>query len=332
MFSFIIPTFNASATILGCVHSILDIKDIAFEIIIVDDGSSDETPSMIKKLESEYKNIKSFINQNRGVSYTRNFGVDKAKGKYILFVDSDDQIIASNIIALMKKIKNQELIIFGYEQKILSSKVSSTYFMEDSEYTLNDFLYLYWKFRESRIFNSPCNKIYLASIIKENNIYFDEGLELGEDLIFNLKYISNCATIEVSSLICYIYIVANKESLSQKFRLDYIQIQNHLITLEKEFLISRQQYNLENKTFFIHLTEQNFIYYFSKIVEIYSFFKARKLLKQMIIKYKKQLVEFDEFKTMQFKIFKWLASKENTTLIYIMFKCKEFIKKLIRSI
>ena len=90
MISFIITTYNSEKTIVRAINSILDQKsNLNFEIIVVDDGSNDKTKVV---LENYYDKIKYYYKENEGVSCARNFGMQKAKGEYIIFVDSDDYI------------------------------------------------------------------------------------------------------------------------------------------------------------------------------------------------------------------------------------------------
>ena len=120
MISFIITTYNSEKTIVRAINSILDQKsNLNFEIIVVDDGSNDKTKVV---LENYYDKIKYYYKENEGVSCARNFGMQKAKGEYIIFVDSDDYIknsllqdIESHILQKIDLIKWNP--IFVYENK-----------------------------------------------------------------------------------------------------------------------------------------------------------------------------------------------------------------------
>ena len=93
MISFIIPTYNAEKTIENTINSILmqEKSDIEYEIIVVNDGSTDNTDKVMQKFNENTK-VKYFTKENKGVADTRNYGVNKASGEYIIFVDSDDYI------------------------------------------------------------------------------------------------------------------------------------------------------------------------------------------------------------------------------------------------
>ena len=89
-FSIIVPTYNREEYIIKCIDSILDQTYDNFEAIIIDDGSTDNTDNLVKKYHD--KRIKYFKNTNHGIGYSRNFGLNKAKGDYIFFLDSDDYL------------------------------------------------------------------------------------------------------------------------------------------------------------------------------------------------------------------------------------------------
>lgn len=108
MVSFIIPAFNASKTIKRAINSILNqnVQDLDFEIIIVDDGSDDDLRKVINEYSpSDLKYIRYYKKENEGVAEARNFGVKKAKGDYIIFVDSDDYVSRKLLKDIKKYIK-----------------------------------------------------------------------------------------------------------------------------------------------------------------------------------------------------------------------------------
>lgn len=107
MISFVIPAYNAENTIENTISSILQQKQtsLAYEIIVINDGSSDQTDKIMQKWK-EHEKIKYFVKENTGVADTRNYGVNKALGEYIIFVDSDDYI-SENLLANIEPYINQ---------------------------------------------------------------------------------------------------------------------------------------------------------------------------------------------------------------------------------
>lgn len=104
--SFIVPVYNGEKTIKRAVDSILNQQksNISYEIIVIDDGSKDRTEKILEEYRTK---IKIFKNENHGIAYTRNFGVNKSEGKYIIFVDSDDYISNTLLKDIEKYLKNE---------------------------------------------------------------------------------------------------------------------------------------------------------------------------------------------------------------------------------
>ena len=134
MISFIIPTYNAEKTIQNTINSILKQSEtsLEYEIIVVDDGSTDNTKNLIQELESNEK-IKYYSKENSGVADTRNYGVQKSNGEYIIFVDSDDYVSQNLLKDIEPYIKqNIDLIkwnpLFVDENKEILSTPKSAYF------------------------------------------------------------------------------------------------------------------------------------------------------------------------------------------------------------
>ena len=198
--SIIIPAYNCAASVTQIVNSILrqDFKD--FELIIINDCSTDNTLDILKKLAKTDRRIK-VVNQNKngGASAARNTGIAKAHGKYIMFFDADDDIVADTLATFIKAIKKPEieLAVSGFtsvtikNKKVLNSVDVCTNrppIQKENEpwriyiirlLGLDGRLYQVW------------NKIYLANIIKDNNLMFQSGINFGEDLLFNLDYFAH---------------------------------------------------------------------------------------------------------------------------------------------
>ena len=105
--SIIVPIYNAEKYINKCVDSLLRQTKKEIEFILINDGSTDNTDSLLREYKD--KRIKYFKNKNQGIGKTRNFGIDKAKGKYLMFIDSDDYIEKDACEKLFNKAENSKL-------------------------------------------------------------------------------------------------------------------------------------------------------------------------------------------------------------------------------
>lgn len=223
--SVIIPVYNAEAYLERCVESIVygEFKDI--EVILVEDCSKDESWKLCQILAERFSNVKCYQNEkNSGVSYTRNHGLKKANGKYVVFVDSDDWGSGRYIKLLYSEAKsNQENLVIcglhfidkvaGYRREYLWDDNGEERILVEKE----QFFDLVNKFLLQQLWN----KIFRRDIIENNKILFDEAQSMGEDFQFVLDYME-AAKIEKCIIInepLYYYIRYNNNSLMSQFGL-----------------------------------------------------------------------------------------------------------------
>lgn len=224
--SVIIPVYNAEKTIVKCVESIVcgEMKDIS--VILVDDCSKDGSWRCCQELSNRYSNVCCYQNeQNRGVSYTRNHGLEVAKSEYILFVDSDDWVsgkYAEELLDTAQKNSNSLVIsgfyfrneVVGYKQDYIWKKDGE----EVYSIVQKDFFKLQKKFYLQQLWN----KIFRRDVIKKAHIRFDENQSMGEDFQFVLDYME-AAKIETCIVLnspLYYYVRATQSSLMSHFCTD----------------------------------------------------------------------------------------------------------------
>ncbi len=201
--SIIVPIYNVEKYLNRCIDSLINQTKKEIEIILINDGSTDTSEKIIKSYKDD--RIKYFKNKNQGIGKTRNFGIDKAKGKYILFVDSDDYIDIKTCELLFEKAENENLDLLVYdfyrefdnkelkEEKINEFKTSS---LKENPKLLLD------------INLSPWNKLYKSEIIKKNSIKFIENLKY-EDAPFVANMIKNSKRIGKLNKSLYYYVIHN---------------------------------------------------------------------------------------------------------------------------
>ena len=178
LLSIIVPIFNSEDSIEKCVKSIEAQEYANYELILINDGSIDNTLEICKRLARKNKKIKIINKENTGVSDTRNIGIELAKGKYIQFVDSDDEIcptLSRKLIRLIEK-NNADIGICGYTIIKKTKKIDKINENMNCNY---DLYFLYEKY----LLHPIWNKIYVREKINKK---FDREISLGEDLLFNI--------------------------------------------------------------------------------------------------------------------------------------------------
>jgi len=192
--SIIVPVYNVEKCINKCVESIINQTYKNTEIILVNDGSKDNSLQICNNLSKKHNNIIVIDKKNGGPSSARNEGIIKSKGEFIMFVDSDD-FIEPNMIEIMvetyKKNKT-DIISCGYNrQKYKNNKLKHTKKIINNDILLTtkkDILNFYFPIYDNKGFNSIWGKLYLSNILKKNKIFFNEKISMGEDYLFNLAY------------------------------------------------------------------------------------------------------------------------------------------------
>lgn len=218
--SIIIPVFNAEKTLCRCMESVLKISNLNLEIIIINDGSTDNSISICKLYEKKDKRVQVYSQDNLGVSAARNMGMQVASGEWIGFVDSDDEIIpeiymeAINILHKCEEFlvwKNIQVDESYRKRKIVQQDLKcGSYKKEDIKIIMNGLIdtdkkeFIKYK-KESYDFSSPCAKFYRRDIIEKNNLRYCVDIKIGEDKIFNYQYLRLINTCHFINQYGYIY-------------------------------------------------------------------------------------------------------------------------------
>jgi glycosyltransferase involved in cell wall biosynthesis len=258
--SVIVPVYNAEEVLHYCIDSIINQTYKEFELILVDDGSKDNSGKICDEYAEKDSRIKVVHKQNEGVSVARNTGITRATGKYICFVDSDDYLdedYLEELIIAEEKYPDCDNIWCGFKtvqdyNGSVTQKVVSGEDGDISFYTVKDIMTLHAQWLDAM----PWNKLFIRDIIIKNNIEFPKDLSLGEDLIFNLKYLNySDKKIVIVNKMLYNYIRTEKESLDNKYYPDLLGIYEYLdeemFKYAKEWNLSKEQITkIYNSSFF----------------------------------------------------------------------------------
>lgn len=200
--SIIIPVYNSEKYIGKCLDSILVQSYQDFEIQVINDGSKDDSIGVIRKYESKYpEKIKVIDQKNKGVAVTRNEGIKRANGKYIMFMDNDDYIEKNYIETFVRELEDgdYDAVIGGYVRRTEEGKIVRTLKLEDKEWSKMMIL-------------APWTKIYKKQYLIDNNIEF-LNVNIGEDIYFNLKALLLSDKIKIIDYVGYTWLF-NTKSLS----------------------------------------------------------------------------------------------------------------------
>lgn len=239
--SIIIPVYNGEKYIKRCIESILKQNFNDFEILIIDDGSKDNSLKILKSYKKLDK-IKIFSQKNKGPSEARNKGLEEAKGNYIIFIDIDDWIEENYLNNLYNTItkENLDIVMTGYRDISKYGLIEiNDFYIKKNLLNIEETIELLFKGTAG----VPWGKIFKKDIIINNKLKMDKELFMCEDQIFVLQYIFNCKTIGVLQDNEYNYNRLNEKSISNKFGVEYYN--NFMIYIDKLEKIF-EYYNLDN--------------------------------------------------------------------------------------
>lgn len=231
--SFIIPVYNCEKYIERCVNSILGSipSNLAYEIILVNDGSLDNSGEICKKLELLNSKVSLISQRNKGASAARNTGLDNAHGKYIWFIDADDMIYGKGIKYILEALYSDsyDLIIFNHYVETTTGKREVVSYSNNNEISGKDFLQ-----RNEALY--LWNKVYSRKVVANNR--FLDGTKNLEDFLFNINVLENTSKIKQLSAFGYIYNSLNFKSTSRsrtvknliKLSLDTYKVHSVLIS------------------------------------------------------------------------------------------------------
>lgn len=211
--SVIVPIYNSEKYLHRCIDGILNQSFTDFELLLINDGSTDESGRICDDYAKKDSRVRVFHKPNGGVSSARNLGLDNVTGEWVVFVDSDDEVTdlyLYNLLLHTKKMKVDLVISYAIMQDSLGNRVKEIYpenMVEDNYSSLFSFNELNWH-------TAPWSKLFKSTLCKE--LRFVEGMHLGEDLVFLYTYMLSCKSIFVSSDTDYIYNFENQISLTKR--------------------------------------------------------------------------------------------------------------------
>ena len=257
--SIIVPIYNREKTISRCLDSILNQTFADFELLLIDDGSTDNSLNICKSYKSIDSRIKIFTQPNSGPSAARNLGLLHSKGKYIMFCDSDDTVSTNwckNLYNIINKNNNNALPFTGH---FISDDNSNILCKHSYEYNFNITISNF-SYEENLIclLGFIWNKIFINQILKDNNIKFDENTSINEDLKFIINYIKYIDRLVYTNTLDYNY-HESSNSISKSYDNDMFYKWNGKYQIWKDFLINNHK---DSYTANFKKCSSQFLYFF----------------------------------------------------------------------
>lgn len=328
--SIIVPIYNGEKKIVRCVESLINqtLKDI--EILLINDGSTDNSLEIIKNLQSKNDRIRVIDKENSGVSETRNLGIIESKGEFLGFVDIDDYVDECMYEKLyLEAISNKsDMVICRYAKDVNGSiNEEKFYGIEPTEDIKSFFVLNMIGAKDEKQFNqelyimgSVWRAIYLRKNIINNNIMFDNNLSYAEDLIFNLKYISISQKISIVDEVLYFYDMSLNQ-LSRGYR-------SNLIDTIKEILIYIENLEFNSSSNLKIYERMNYAYFRYFITAFRNAINGSSILNNNDRKYVKKIVKDAEIKR-RIKNIKFNKLSGKNKYLYLMFRYNSYSLALI---
>lgn len=213
-YSFIIPVYNTKKYLERCVQSILQQSYQHYEILLINDGSTDGSGDLCDDLSQKDKRIKVFHQINSGVSTARNNGIKHALGDFFIFVDSDDWISINYLTCIENIISSSDSDIFCYRHftsRCYIVEDKKNYFQPIQKITVEKYI------KGSKFYPALWSYVFKRSIIQKHNLLLKKELKYSEDSNFIFKYLAHSTHITISNERLYYYFLRNDSAIHQNF-------------------------------------------------------------------------------------------------------------------
>lgn len=227
MISIIVPVYNAEKYLHRCVDSVLGQSYTNFELLLIDDGSPDNSGVICDEYAAKDSRVRVFHKENGGVSSARNLGLDNARGEWVTFIDSDDWIEIDYFTNLTFRL-DADFIVGS-----ISSTDGKSWIMKDCICSPKSFVEEYI---DTPMIRAPWGSLLRLDIIVDNNIRFDPLIRYGEDAIFNMEYLSFCRTLRLLNFQGYNY-----------YQETPISIRKYVLTVEETVYSLRKSLKIKER-------------------------------------------------------------------------------------
>ena len=261
--SVIIPVYNAERYLPTCIESLLVQTMPDFELLLINDGSTDNSKAVCDRYAAQDRRIRVFDSPNRGVSAARNLGLDQARGEFVVFVDSDDWVVPEHLQQFTESGIGEDGIAFTnlFEERPGRRKTPRTriYTMSDCRVMSghNDCMPVIADLLRHRGFGWTWNKMFSRATIERLELRFDESLHYAEDEVFTIQYCAHITHIVTFSRPTYHYRFVPGSLLHRRIEPQtLIRTRLKIIRLFERLEYSDEILYLANRTFFSRLRRE----------------------------------------------------------------------------
>ena len=318
--SVIIPVYNSQKYIRECLESIINQTYKNIEIIIVNDGSGDNSLEIMKKYKELDERVIIINKTNEGVSIARNVGIDVSTSDWIMFVDSDDYLQNNAVENFAKNIENDAQVILSNVYFLENNKkriapcsyTKKTIFQQKNKIELIESIFYDNKKWKMKYAATPFAKLYNKKFLIENKIKFINNVKYGEDGLFNFLAYNYANKIVFIDSITYNYRI-HTESVMKKYDSNLIENYNKLLIELKRVLKERHLYEIyKNEYNFFVLRQVN------KFFNRYFFDKRTKKSYNQLNKEFQHLIETEPYKNIMYnEKINYLSAKRKLMLILV---------------
>lgn len=343
MVSIIVPVYNVEKSLALCVDSICKQTYSDIEILLIDDGSTDNSGRICEEYKDKDIRLRVIHKSNGGLSDARNAGIDVAIGDWLLFVDSDDWLEDKHVESLVKSIEDNQcdISVCGYcidyiiDGFCIDRRLDEAVFYKEGKMDIGSAISI---LDSKGMFNSACNKMYKSEIIKTNDLYFVLNGQPGEDLLFNCSYWKYVERAGFISSITYHYVRYNEESLATKYYQDLLYKTEWFNGAREKLYIEHHMYP-KHEAVFIKNTVQNWS------VVVYNLYKDKNMPAKLGVDQIRTILAYPECKkyivsfrtnNLYEKLFVFLMRTQNCRVIYwsykLLFSIRERYDKVYRAL
>lgn len=273
IFSIIIPVYNAENYLERCIESVLNQTESSFELLLINDGSTDRSLEICNHFAERDSRIIVFTQENAGVSSARNIGISNASGEYITFVDSDDFVgksFLSNFSEVLNK-ESSDLVISGFNLYYENDTTKNSVKLLENQ-DVEKIINVGQQIAETEmasLLSGPFAKVFRRKIINENKIFFDINFHFGEDAIFNHTFLQYITTLQIIDSVEYQYVQSERDSLVKR-KYSFQQTIDYIKDLTLLRLNTIDRFYIKNALYIDFIEKEKTLYLISAVESMYD--------------------------------------------------------------